>query len=79
MRLSKATFDEINILRGLARHRDLDWAQVSGPTLRYLLACVRIQDVLDATEAYGVESPLSTATDLANAEHAADAAAKESP
>lgn len=71
--------DEIHYLMGLAKYKDLDWAQVSGPCLRYLLACCRIESVLKETARLGVDSPLWTATELREAEDMKDNAEREAP
>ena len=61
--------NELAYLRSLCRDRELNWAQVSADTLRYLLACQQMQDVLDDSKRLGVDSPLSSATDFADAQH----------
>lgn len=78
--MSQATIsDEIRFLMGLAKDKELSWAQVSGPCLRYLLACCRIESVLKETARLGVDSPLWTATELREAEEMKDNAEREQP
>ena len=68
--MSAEIYAEVAYLAELAKHRDLDWSQVSGPCLRYLLGCERMQRVLDKTATLGSDSPISTATEFARAEDA---------
>ena len=78
--MSRASIsDEIRYLTGLAKYKDLTMAEVSGPCLRYLLACVRIESVLKETARLGENSPLWTATELREAEEMKDNAEKEQP
>ena len=74
MSAAQQIYDELKVLRELTRHRDLTWTEVSAETLRYLLACVDMHEVLNETKRLGVDSPLSTATRFADAERAKQAA-----
>lgn len=65
--------DELRYLRELlvpTKDGPLDWAQVSAPCLRYLLACERMQRVLDEAKRTGTDTPIGSATDFARAQDA---------
>lgn len=73
---AKDIANELAYLRDLVRDRSVTMAEVSGETLRYLLARARLDDVLAESKRLGQDSPLSTATDFMEAERAKDDALK---
>lgn len=60
--------DEIRYLSDLASDRSVTMAEVSGETLRYLLACSDMRDVLRESKRLGEDAPISLSTRFADAE-----------